>query len=167
MMYSTQGVRVRILRAALALSILATAASAQGAGGSSNDPIFHAEGVAPHAASERETTLKCHKDHSGLALAAAEPVAEASERIAAAVEAGGELITVSVADLECPYCAAAIQDAFEARGDLAAAAVDLKSGAVTLVTEPGESIDDKTIRKIIGRRGYDVGSINRGGAFEE
>ena len=158
---------MRVFRAALFICALSTAASAQGAGGSSGDPIFHAEGVAPHAASERETTLKCHKDHSGLALAAAEPVAEASERIAAAVEAGGELIAVSVADLQCPYCAAAIQDAFEARADVAAAAVDLRSGAVTLVSEPGETIDDKTIRKIIGRRGYDVGSINRGGVFEE
>lgn len=161
------GVSMRVKLAALAISALATSALAQGAGGSSADPIFHAEGVAPHAASERETTLKCHKDHSGLALVAAEPAEDASDRIAAAVEAGGEPVIVKVADLECPYCAAAIKDAFEARGEISEAAVDLKKGVVTLVSEAGETIDDKTIRKIIGRRGYDVQSIERGGAFDD
>ncbi len=104
----------------------------------------------------------CHKDHAGLSLASAEPLAGASERLSAIVDAGGALLAAEVADLDCPYCVAAIEDALTARTEIAATYYDQDRSRLLIALEPGAAIENATIRKIIERRGYDVVTIDKG-----
>jgi len=104
----------------------------------------------------------CHKDHEGLDLAAAEPVADAETRLNAAIGDGGELIAADIDGLGCAYCAAAIEKAFSARAEIAAAYVNPRNSTLSIVTVKGQAVDDALIRKLIRRRGYDVSAIRRG-----
>ncbi|OFW99676.1 MAG: hypothetical protein A3E78_02465 [Alphaproteobacteria bacterium RIFCSPHIGHO2_12_FULL_63_12] len=104
----------------------------------------------------------CRKDHEGLDLAAAEPIADAETRLKAALEAGGDFVSVDVADLSCAYCMAAIEKSFAAREEVAAAYLNPHNSTLSFVTEKGRSLDDELIRKLIKRRGYGVAAIRRG-----
>jgi copper chaperone CopZ len=143
-----------------ALLLISTGAlAAQEPEGLSTDPRLHIERTATHTHVEN---VRCHKDHAGLDLAAAEPEADAAARLEQALAEGGFPVTVEIRDLDCPYCAAAIEKAFASRSDIAAASVDLRKQTIILVVEAGEEISDQTIRKIINRRGYEVAAIARG-----
>lgn len=109
-----------------------------------------------------EESSICRKDHQGLDLVAAEPLANAETRLTAAIDAGGDLISVEVEGLSCAYCVGAIEKAFSARAEIAAAYVNPHTSTLTVVTENGQSIDDAVIRKLIKRRGYGAGAIRRG-----
>ncbi len=150
---------MRLIFAAILSAGLCAGAAAQQSGGLSTDPLV---GPRHHAADASQDSRQCRKDHAGLDLAAAEPAADAEARLDAALKDGGLLVTVAVRDLDCPYCAAAIENAFEARGDIAAAAVNLRTQTISLVARQGDAIPDATIRKIISRRGHEVVSIERG-----
>ena len=104
----------------------------------------------------------CHKDHEGLDLAAAEPIADAEARLDAAIGDGGELIVADIEGLGCAYCAAAIEKAFSARAEVAAAYVNPRNSTLSIVTVKGEAVDDALIRKLIKRRGYGASAIRRG-----
>lgn len=105
--------------------------------------------------------FQCHKDHAGLNLEPVEPVDAAKARLAAAVEDGGSIVLVFVKDLECAFCAAAIERAFAGRKEVAAAYVNIRTQTISIAVRNGEEISDKTIRKIIKRRGVDVVVIDR------
>lgn len=109
----------------------------------------------------------CHKDHAGLVLAAAEPLIDARARLEAAVDVGGLLIVVEIEDLDCAYCAAAIERAFSSRPEIAAAHVNARNGTLTLATVKGEALKDTIIRKLIKRRGYAVAEIRRDAFMKE
>ncbi len=103
----------------------------------------------------------CHKDHEGLDLAAAEPLADARTRLESAIAGGGALVNVEIEGLGCAYCAAAIEKAFAARAEVTAAYVNTHDSTLSFVEEPGDALEDRTIRKLIKRRGYGVGAIRR------
>ncbi|MEK7265380.1 MAG: hypothetical protein AAB227_04690 [Pseudomonadota bacterium] len=104
----------------------------------------------------------CRKDHEGLDLVAAEPVADATDRLNAAIEAGGDLVTVEIEELSCAYCIAAIEKAFSARAEVAAAYLNPHTATLSFVTVKDHSLEDALIHKLIKRRGYNSGAIRRG-----
>lgn len=103
----------------------------------------------------------CHKDHEGLDLAAAESVVEASSRLDSASRVGGELIVVDIENIGCAYCASAIERAFSARSEIAAAYLNTRAGTLSIVAMADQEIGDRTIRRIVKRRGYGVTNIHR------
>lgn len=109
----------------------------------------------------------CHKDHAGLDLAAAEPLIDARARLEAAVDVGGLLIVVEIGDLDCAYCAAAIERAFSSRPEVAAAHINVRNGTLSLAIVKGEALEDRIIRKLIKRRGYAVTEIRRNASMGE
>lgn len=151
-----------LLLMALAAAISPVAARAQDwqTGGHSTDPDFDTRHRAAHiAAHAADRHAICIKDHARLRLAAAERPDARRARLAAAHEAGGGFVLVHVEGLDCPWCAAAIEKAFASRDEIAVAAVDPRAGTITLVAKPGAAIADRTIRKIVRRRGHEVASI--------
>lgn len=135
------------------------ALAAQSPEGLSTDPRMHIDRPAPRDASFHERAI-CHKDHTGLSLAAAESVSEGEARIASAA-AGGALLSIAVEGLDCPYCAAALEEAFLSRKGVVAAFVNLRTQTLLLAVDIDADIGDRQIRKIIDRRGHHVGSIER------
>lgn len=104
----------------------------------------------------------CHKDHTGLALAPTESFADARARLLAAAQdtnGGGEIISVEISDLDCAYCAAAIENAFATKSAFAGAFYDRKSERLYLVTRGDQSVDEAMIEKLVRRRGFSIGEI--------
>ena len=101
----------------------------------------------------------CHKDHAGLDLAAAETTAGATARLFGALDDGGALVVASIEGLSCAFCADAIEEAFAERKEVSAAFVNTRDGTISIAVKAGAELDDKTIRKLIKRRGYGVGEI--------
>lgn len=118
------------------------------------------------ATSAELPNFQCHKDHAGLNLEPAEPLDVANARIAAAIDEGGSLVLVAIKDLECAFCAAAIEEAFADRNEVDAAFVNIRAQTISIVVRNGEDISDKTIRKIIKRRGIEVVAIDRDAASD-
>ncbi len=151
---------MRLILAVIASAGLTGVATAQRPSGLSTDPDVYADIVAANAVAAYEFNV-CHKDHTRLDLTAAEPAVQAEARIAAALADGGSLVTVSVKELECRYCAAALEEAFEDRTGVAAAYVDPRAQTVSLIIDRRSDLGDRIVRKIIHRRGFEVSSINR------
>lgn len=143
---------------------LTASAAAVDPAGLAADVVAHAGADARQPYVAGDFNPICHKDHSGLALASAEIAAMTHARIEDAKAKGGMPITIAADGLGCPFCAAALARTFNTRGDVAAAAADPRVGTITLVVEAGGAIEDRTIRKIVSRRGYTVAAIDRSGA---
>lgn len=122
-------------------------------------------GISRSPATEHQEFI-CHKDHAGLSLAAAEPAASANTRLRAAIAEGGDFVVVDIEGLECAYCAAAIEKAFAAKPEVAAAYVNTRIGSLSFVTERSEALEDGVIRKLINRRGYAVADIRRDASLD-
>jgi hypothetical protein len=159
---------MRLAMAAIASIGLVVSAAADDAEAPENLTKAPQGAFADHtiAKSVESPNFQCHKDHAGLNLEPAEPVDVANARIAAAIDDGGSLVLVSVKDLECAFCAAAIEEAFADRNEVAAAYVNIRAQTISIVVRNGEGISDKTIRKIIKRRGIDVVAIDRDAASD-
>lgn len=148
------------------LSAMIAVCLAAGVAFAAAEPSFSVSRLEPPAGifsspAAHETSI-CRKDHEGLDLAAAEPVADAATRLKAALDAGGDFVSVDVEDLSCAYCMAAIEKSFAARVEVAAAYLNPHNSTLSIVTEKGRSVDDDLIRKLIKRRGYGVAAIRRG-----
>lgn len=141
------------------------AASLGGAAIAGDEPVYSTRMERPagllKSPAAHESSI-CRKDHEGLDLAAAEPAADAEARLSKALDAGGDLVSVDIKDLSCAYCIAAIEKAFAARPEIAAAYVNPHSATLSFVTVKGQTLDDALIRKLIKRRGYNAGAIRRG-----
>lgn len=157
-----QGVKTIFLATVCACLSLAALASDERSSGSRHE---NPAGISKSPAAEHQEFI-CHKDHAGLSLAAAEPLASAEARLRAAIAEGGGFVVVDIEDLECAYCAAAIERAFSARPEIAAAYVNTRNGSLSFVTEQGEALEDGVIRKLIKRRGYSVAAIRRDASLE-
>ncbi len=157
---------MRLALAIIACFGLVVSAAADDAGTPKNLTRAPQGAFADHtiATSVESPNFQCHKDHAGLNLGPAEPLDVANARIAAAIDAGGSLVLVAVKGLECAFCAAAIEEAFADRNEVAAAFVNIRAQTISIVVRNGEGISDKTIRKIIKRRGIDVVAIDRNAA---
>ncbi len=147
-----------ILLAAIcaSLSLAALASDERSSGWRPENPA----GISKSPAAEHQEFI-CHKDHAGLDLTAAESLVSANARLGAAIAEGGKFVVVDIEGLECAYCAAAIEKAFSARPEVAAAYANTRSGSLSFVTEKGEELEDGVIRKLIKRRGYGVAAIRR------
>ncbi len=115
-----------------------------------------------HPVAADRSDFQCHKNHAGLVLASAEPIADAEARIARALGEGGALIVAGIDNLDCAYCADALEMAFAARGEVAAAALNARDRTIWIVTRKDAVLDDRAIRKIANRRGAGIASIRRG-----
>jgi hypothetical protein len=152
------------MRLAAALAMVAAATSAMAEDGASPNAPYASDGTLIHHAGGRSPAfedLLCRKDHAGLTLAAAEPESDVQARFAAALAAGGGFIEAEIIALDCAYCAHALEAAFASRPEIAAARADGRAARIRIVTRPGAVLDDREIRKIARRRGYELAEIRR------
>ena len=100
---------------------------------------------------------------------AAEP-ADASLRLAdqpeitTALSQGGEPIVAKVLGAVCDFCAVAMNKTVGRRDGVAAVYVDLDAKTLSIVMEPGETMPDEEIHKLVKKAGYKVDAIVRGPA---
>jgi hypothetical protein len=160
------GTTMRLALAVIASFGFGAGASANDSDGPENLTRAPQGAFAAHSISTsiESPNFQCHKDHAGLNLEPAETLEDAEARLAAAVKDGGSLVVVTVKDLDCAFCAAAIEDAFADREEVAAAYVNIRDQSVSIVVRQDEDLSDKTIRKIIKRRGIGVVAIDRNAA---
>jgi copper chaperone CopZ len=95
------------------------------------------------------------------AIAMADDVAM-NDDIAAALEAGGSLVTAEVNGMVCDFCATAMTRTFGRRDEVAAIHVDLDTKLLQVVVKSGESLSDEAIRDLVTRSGYETTAIRRG-----
>jgi len=72
-----------------------------------------------------------------------------------------EEIHVQVKGVVCSFCAQGIGETVKKRAEVERVSVDIETGAVTIVTKEGQTLDDATIEKCITDAGYEVDSIER------
>ena len=85
-----------------------------------------------------------------------------TDEILAALGAGGEPVVVDILGVVCDFCAKAMNKTFGKREEVAATYVDLDTKAMSLVFNPGVSLDDETINKLVKKSGYRAAAIRRG-----
>lgn len=73
-----------------------------------------------------------------------------------------DTINIKVNGLVCDFCARSLEKVFLKRGDVAGIRVDLGKGSVVVAMQPGLTIDDATLTKLITDSGYNVAAIGRG-----
>lgn len=95
-------------------------------------------------------------DHDG-----ATPVVDNAD-IAAALEAGGSLVTADVLGMVCDFCAVAMTRTFGRRDEVAAVHVDLDAKTLQIVVREGQTLTDETIADLVRRSGYELETIRRG-----
>lgn len=99
--------------------------------------------------------------HDGHAMHAADD-APMNDDIAAALAAGGSLVTAEVNGMVCDFCATAMTRTFGRRDEVAAVHVDLDTKVVQVVVKDGQSLSDEAIRDLVTRSGYETTAIRRG-----
>lgn len=97
---------------------------------------------------------------AALALAAT-PAFAAPETPAATTQAKGEFVTAHVNGLVCDFCAQSIQKVFKKEAAVKGVHVDLDSGEIHISMNPGQTMDDGAIEKLIRKSGYSLTSIER------
>ena len=152
------------MRTFLTLLIVAMATNAVAAEGGAyrSHDVARASTPAPHAAATDHSDFVCRKDHAGLDSVAVQSGIDAKTKVAAALQAGGTVVSIGVKAMHCAFCASSIEKAFSARAEIAAASVNVHGQTITLVIAKDAALDDGAIARIIERRGYDVSSITRG-----
>jgi mercuric ion binding protein len=70
-------------------------------------------------------------------------------------------ISVKVQGMVCSMCAQGIKKKFSEIKEVKTIDVNLDQKVVSILTEEGKNIDDKTIKKIITEAGYNVANIER------
>jgi copper chaperone CopZ len=75
--------------------------------------------------------------------------------------AAAETIKVSVNGLVCSFCATGIEKTFKKQAAVSDITVDLDHKLVTILTRPGQKLDDATITRLITASGYSVTGIAR------
>lgn len=105
-------------------------------------------------------TLKTLALAAALSLAAA-PALAAPEAPAVTAQAKGEFVTAHVNGLVCDFCAQAIQKVFKKEAAVKGVHVDLGKGEVHISMNPGQTLDDATIEKLIRNSGYALTGIDR------
>lgn len=70
---------------------------------------------------------------------------------------------VSVNGLVCDFCAQTLDKSFKRHAQVRAIRVDLTAKTVSIDFQPGLSLDDATLRRIITNAGYAVTAIQRTG----
>ncbi len=78
-----------------------------------------------------------------------------------AATAHAETILASVNGMVCAFCATGIEKSFQKQSAVESVKVDLEAKLVTLSTKQDATLDDKTIRRVIGDAGYAVTDIKR------
>ena len=73
-----------------------------------------------------------------------------------------EQVSVKVDGMVCDFCARALEKVFGKREEVADIDVDLDSSEVRIGLQPGQSIDDTTLTKLITDSGYNVRAIEKG-----
>jgi len=106
-------------------------------------------------------------DSAAATPAAAGAPTAAMSNLNEAIAAGGELIVADVLGVVCDFCATAMNKTFAKRAEVAATYVDLDTKTLSIVTKPGEALDDETITKLVTKAGYKVAAIRRGEAALE
>ena len=81
--------------------------------------------------------------------------------LASITTAQAETILATVKGMVCAFCATGIEKTFRKQVSIADVKVDLESKLITLHTKPDQTIDDATIKKLVGDAGYDISSIER------
>ena len=106
------------------------------------------------------------KTFKTLALAAAlslaaTPALAAPETPAAESPVKGEFVTAHVNGLVCDFCAQSIQKVFKKEAAVKGVHVDLDAGEVHISMNPGQTMDDAAIEKLIRKSGYALTRIDR------
>ncbi len=96
-----------------------------------------------------------------LGLSAAPALAAPDAPAAAAQQAKGEFVTAHVNGLVCDFCAQSIQKVFKKEAAVKGVHVDLDSGEIHISMNPGQTMDDAAIEKLIRKSGYSLTSIER------
>ncbi|MGE6696938.1 heavy-metal-associated domain-containing protein [Hyphomonas sp. NPDC076900] len=96
-----------------------------------------------------------------LALCLASAPALAAPSAPAVTQAKGEFVTAHVNGLVCDFCAQAIQKVFKKEAAVKGVHVDLGKGEVHISMNPGQTLDDATIEKLIRNSGYALTGIDR------
>jgi periplasmic mercuric ion binding protein len=72
-----------------------------------------------------------------------------------------DTIQATVKGMVCGFCATGIEKTFKAQPEVKAIDVDLENGLVTIHTRDGQTMDDSTVKKLLGDTGYSVVGIVR------
>lgn len=148
-------IRTLILSAVFAFGASAVAAMPEEHGEHKNHADHQTHEGHDHSAAEANAAQK-HERHAGAPALANTP------EIATAVKAGGETAVVEVLGVVCDFCATAMNKTFGKREEVAAVYVDLDVKTLNLVFNPGASLSDETIDKLVKKAGYRIATIHRG-----
>ena len=75
--------------------------------------------------------------------------------------AAAETIKVTVNGMVCGFCATGIEKTFKAQPEVKTVIVDLENKFVTIHTKEGQTMDDATLKKLLGNTGYSVVAVAR------
>ncbi len=89
------------------------------------------------------------------------PAIAAPTAPAATTQAKGEFVTAHVNGLVCDFCAQSIQKVFSKEAAIKGVHVDLSKGEIHISMNPGQTMDDAAIEKLIRKSGYSLTSIDR------
>lgn len=78
-------------------------------------------------------------------------------------EGVGEIVTIKAKGLVCDYCARALEKVFMKRPEVQGLAVDLTTKIITIRLKDGQTLDDKTLRDLVTKAGYNIESVERNG----
>lgn len=81
--------------------------------------------------------------------------------LALSTAAPAETIKATISGSVCDFCATEIEKTFRAQPEVKAVTVDLEKKLVTITTKAGKTIDDGTVKTLIGNAGYFVVRIER------
>ena len=80
---------------------------------------------------------------------------------AAPIKSDSSIITAKVNGLVCDFCAQALRKVFKKEDAVNDINVDLDSGEVIIGLNPGQTLEDERVKKLIRKSGYSLVSIER------
>lgn len=113
-----------------------------------------------HAHQHEDTGHEEHEGHDHGEMNMAATITQ-TDKVAAALAAGGAPVVVDVLGVVCDFCATAMNKIFGKRDEVAAVYVDLDKKTLSLVIGEGEALSDKQIEKLAKKAGYRIAAIRR------
>lgn len=110
-----------------------------------------------HTHEHQDSAQEGH-DHGAMKVAA---TITQTDKVTAALAAGGAPVVVDVLGVVCDFCATAMNKTFGKRDEVAAVYVDLDKKTLSLVIGEGAALSDKQIEKLAKKAGYRIAAIRR------
>lgn len=134
------------------------------------EPDHHSMPGMPHSSQvqgdkhehEHQHDANEHEGHDHGAMNMGSTITQ-TDKVVAAIAAGGAPVVVDVLGVVCDFCATAMNKTFGKRAEVAAVYVDLDKKTLSLVIGEGEALSDEQIEELVKKAGYRIANIRRDG----